>query len=266
MPMLRRIARLLLLSIMAGAASASPLQALRAALPVQHVTVVKAYPHDTDAFTEGLFWHEGRLFESTGLNGKSSLREVRLADGAVLRRRDLPASVFGEGIVAWGGRLIALEWQSGRGTIWSFPALKPMGSFRYPGEGWGLTHDRQHIIMSDGTPDIRFLDPATLKEVGRITVRAEGRPLRNINELEYVDGEILANIWQTDYIARIDPATGAVKSWIDIRGLLPDSERVWGLTDVANGIAWDPKGRRLFLTGKNWPKLYEVKLGPAVPE
>ncbi|MBU3078165.1 glutaminyl-peptide cyclotransferase [Sphingomonas quercus] len=234
-----------------------------AVLPVQRVSVVRAYPHATDAFTEGLFWKDGRLFESTGLNGKSSLREVRLSDGAVLRRRDLPASVFGEGIIEWGNRLVALEWQSGRGTTWSFPGLQPLGSFRYTGEGWGLTKDARRIIMSDGTPQLRFLDPKTLKETGRITVRAEGRPIANLNELEYIDGEVWANIWQTEIIARIDPATGDVKGWVDIRGLLPDAERVWGVTDVANGIAWDAKGRRLFLTGKNWPKLYEVRLEPA---
>ncbi len=202
------------------------------------------------------------MFESTGLNGKSSLREVRLADGVVLRRRDLPASVFGEGIIDWGGRLVALEWQSGRGSIWSFPALRPIGEFHYSGEGWGLTKDASRIIMSDGTPALRFLDPKTLKETGRITVRAEGRPIPNLNELEYIDGEVWANIWQTEIIARIDPKTGAVKGWVDIRGLLPDSERILGRTDVANGIAWDAKGHRIFLTGKNWPKLYEVKLLP----
>lgn len=236
-------------------ASAAP-----AALPVQRVTVAKAYPHDPAAFTQGLTWVGGRLIESTGLNGQSSIREVRLEDGVVLRRRDLPPSVFGEGSVDWNGKLILLEWQSGRGTVWSLRDFRPLGAFRYPGEGWGLTRDRKRLIMSDGTPQLRFLDPVTLKETGRVTVRAEGRPVPLLNELEFIDGEVWANIWQTDRIARIDPATGAVKGWVDLTGLLPAAERVPGQTDVANGIAWDAKGRRLFLTGKNWPKLYHVRL------
>ena len=253
----------LLLRLALPAFSAIALSAAApAALPVQRVQVVKAYPHDAAAFTQGLFWREGRLIETTGLTGQSSLREVRLADGRVLRRRNLPPHIFGEGAVDWGDRLITIEWQSGRGSVWRLRDFAPLSRFAYPGEGWGLTRDAQRIIMSDGTPQLRFLDPATLKETGRVTVRAEGRPVFNLNELEFIDGEVWANIWMTDLIARIDPASGAVKGWIDLTGLLPQSERRPD-TDVANGIAWDAKGRRLFLTGKNWPKLYEVKLLPS---
>lgn len=234
-----------------------------AVLPVQRVAVVATYPHDRGAFTEGLFWHGGRLFESTGLEGRSTIREVRLADGKVLRRRTLPPDVFGEGIVAWGDRLIGLEWQTGRGSVWSLARFSPLRRFAYKGEGWGLTRDARRLIMSDGTDRLRFLDPLTLAETGRVAVRAEGRPVARLNELEWIDGEVWANIWQTDRIARIDPKTGRVKGWIDLTGLLPPGERLAGDTDVLNGIAWDAKRRRVFVTGKNWPKLYEIRLLPA---
>lgn len=231
-----------------------------AALPVQRAVVVRAYPHDTAAFTEGLFWQDGRLFESTGLEGASSLREVRLVDGRVLRRRDLPDSVFGEGIVAWGRRLIALEWQSGRGTIWALDDFRPLGGFRYRPEGWGLTHDGRRLIMSDGTARLRFLDPVTLAETGGVAVTAEGRPVRDLNELEWIDGEVWANVWQTSRIARIDPVSGRVKGWVDLSGLLTPAERARPGIDVANGIAWDAARRRVFVTGKNWPWLYHIRL------
>lgn len=233
-----------------------------AAVPVQRVEVVRVYPHDRGAFTEGLFWRGGRLFESTGLTGRSSLREVRLADGRVLRRRDLPPSVFGEGIVAWKSRLIALEYKTGRGTTWSIAGFRPLGSFRYRGEGWGLTADRRRLIMSDGTSRLRFLNPVTLAQTGSVEVRADGRPVAMLNELEWIDGEVWANVWQTDRIARIDPATGRVKGWIDLAGLLPAATRAGGEVDVLNGIAWDAARRRIFVTGKLWPALYEIRLRP----
>jgi glutaminyl-peptide cyclotransferase len=230
-----------------------------AALPVQRLEIVKAFPHDRNAFTQGLLFRDGRLFESTGMEGRSTIREVRLEDGRVLRQAVVPPPYFGEGLVDWGPRLISLTWQHGRGFIWDRATFRKTGEFRYPGEGWALTHNGREIIMSDGTPQLRFLDPATLKEKRRITVTASGQRLARLNEIEWVKGELLANIWMTDRIARIDPVTGRVKGWIDLSAI---SRRVpnRGLDDVANGIAYDAKGDRLFVTGKNWPVLYQVRI------
>lgn len=222
-------------------------------------SIIATYPHDSKAFTEGLFYHDGQLWESTGLVGQSDIRVSRLSDGRVLRRVKVPPPYFGEGIVAWRDRLISLTWSQGKGFIWSWPKLKQIGSFAYSGEGWGLTADERTIYMSDGTADIRRLDPETLKEQGRIHVTWQGRPVRMLNELEYVDGEILANVWTTPYIVRIDPASGAVIDWIDLRDLV--EKNATGDTDaVLNGIAWDKTGRRLFVTGKNWANLYQIRL------
>jgi glutaminyl-peptide cyclotransferase len=229
-----------------------------AAIPIDHVQVVRAYPHDTDAFTEGLFWQGGFLYESSGRYQLSNIRKVDLATGKVLQRRDLDAADFGEGIVAWKNRLIQLTWKGGRGYIYDLATFKPLGEFRYGGEGWALTDDGRQLIMSDGTPTLRFLDPDTLKPVRTLAVTADGQPLDNINELEWVKGQILANIWMTRRIARIDPATGHVVGWIDLGGLGP-----LGADDpdaVANGIAYDAAHDRLYVTGKLWPKLYEVRI------
>ena len=220
-----------------------------------------AYPHDRGAFTEGLFYREGALYESTGYEGRSSIRKVELATGRVLQKRDLDKAYFGEGIVAWKDRLIELTWRSQIGFTYDLATFQPKGEFHYPGEGWALTTDGRRIIMSDGTPTLRFLDPETLAQTGSVTVSDGGRPLADINELEFVKGEVLANIWRTDRIARIDPVTGAVKGWIDLSGLLPAAERD-GTEDVLNGIAYDPDHDRLFVTGKQWPKLYEIRLVP----
>lgn len=236
-----------------------------AALPVQPVEIVRRYPHDSAAFTEGLFWRGGRLFESTGLEGRSSLREVRLADGKVLRRRDLPAAVFGEGIVDWGGKLVALEYRSGLGSLWRLADFKRIGGFRYPPEGWGLTRDARRIIMSDGSARLRFLDPATLRQTGSLAVTADGKPVDKLNELEWIDGELWANVWTTPLIARIDPATGRVKGWVDLSPVLAALKEYRGQLDVPNGIAWDRAGRRIFVTGKLWPALYEVRLAKPAP-
>lgn len=222
-------------------------------------TLVKTYPHDAAAFTEGLFFHDGALYESTGLEGKSDIRKVRLRDGKVEQRRTLDPSYFGEGIVNWKDRIVSLTWRHRRGFVWSLADFAPVGDFRYEGEGWGLTQDGRHIIMSDGTPQIRFLDPETLAETRRITVTWNGRAIDRINELEWVKGEIFANIWYDTKIARIDPRSGGVIDWIDIEPLLKAS----GAKDseaVANGIAYDAAKDRLFVTGKNWPKLFEIKL------
>lgn len=228
-------------------------------LPVQGVEIVRVYPHDRTAFTQGLIFRDGRLYESTGMEGRSGIREVRLEDGRVLKQTSVPPPFFGEGMTDWGNKLISLTWQHGRGFVWDRATLRKVGEWRYPGEGWGLTHDGREIIMSDGTPQLRFLDPNTLKETRRLTVTVEGRRLARLNELEWVRGEVLANIWLTDRIARIDPTSGRVKGWIDLSTV---TRRVpgRGFDDVANGIAWDAKGGRLFVTGKNWPNLFEVRV------
>ncbi len=224
-------------------------------------TLVKAYPHDPEAFTEGLFFHDGALYESTGLEGRSDIRKVSLEDGKVLESRTLAPQYFGEGIVNWKDRLISLTWRHRQGFVWSLNSFKPLSQFRYEGEGWGLTQDGRNIIMSDGTAQLRFLDPDTLQEARRITVTFNGRPVDRLNELEYVKGELWANIWYDTRIARIDPATGKVLDWINIAPLLRES----GVTDsegVPNGIAYDKKHDRIFVTGKYWPKLFEIRLNP----
>jgi glutamine cyclotransferase len=247
------------LGALAGCLSlAFAVQPARAQVPVYGFHVVHAYPHDPKAFTEGLFYQDGALYESTGLEGHSDIRKVELATGRVLRSHPIDAKYFGEGIVAWNGRLMELTWRSQIGFVYDEASFKPLSSFRYAGEGWALTRDDHRLIMSDGTPDIRFLDPETLQETGRIHVTYEGRLVKNINELEWVKGEIYANIWQTDLIARIDPESGRIVSWIDLKGLLPASEQRG--VDVLNGIAYDAEHDRLFVTGKLWPKLYEIKL------
>jgi glutamine cyclotransferase len=241
----------------------------RAAVPVYGARVVHAYPHDSQAFTEGLFYLGGFLYESTGLEGQSSIRKVRLQTGEVVQRRAIPSQYFGEGIVAWKDRLVELTWRSQVGFVYDLAGFTPRASFRYAGEGWALTRDSRRLIMSDGTPDIRFLDPRTYAETGRIRVTCQGRPVANVNELEWVRGALYANIWQTSLIARIDPASGRVTGWIDLSSLVaaaPDDPDA-----VLNGIAYDAAHDRLFVTGKLWPKLYEIKLVPrrgpaALPE
>ncbi len=233
-----------------------------AAAPEYGYRVVHAYPHDPNAFTEGLFYLDGFLYESTGEEGHSAVRKEELETGKVLLSRAIPPTLFGEGIVAWKDRLYELTWQSQVGFIYDRATLTPFARFSYPGEGWALTRDDKRIIMSDGTPELRFLDPDSLKEIGRIKVTDEGRPVSDINELEYVKGEVYANIWKTNRIARINPASGKVVGWIDLTGLLPANERPPTQEAVLNGIAYDAKADRLFVTGKMWPKLYEIKLIP----
>ncbi len=230
-------------------------------VPEYACQVVHTYPHDPSAFTQGLFYLNGFLYEGTGLPGQSSIRKVRLETGEVLQMRSVPDPYFGEGIVNWKNRLIELTWQAEAGFIYDLDSFTPRGEFPYRGEGWGLTQDGKRIVMSDGTPELRFWDPETLKETGRITVTDGGRPVKNLNELEWVKGEIYANIWQTNRIARIDPATGKVTGWISLAGLAtPDGHSVEGRGDVLNGIAYDAKTNRLFVTGKQWPKLFEIRL------
>jgi glutamine cyclotransferase len=234
--------------------------AARAAIPVYEVDIVHIYPHDTSAFTEGLFYLNGYLYESTGLEQHSSIRKVRLETGEIVQKVDIPPQYFGEGIVNWQGHLISLTWKSQIGFVFDLNTFKLQKQFKYLGEGWALTRNDKQIIMSDGTPDLRFLNPKTLAQTGGIQVTLEGKPLANVNELEWVKGEIYANVWQTNWIVRIDPHSGQVVGVINLTGLLKQSDIVAGQTDVLNGIAYDAKGDRLFVTGKNWPKLFEIRL------
>src|SRR5258706_8763870 len=223
-----------------------------ATLPIYGYQIVRAYPHDAKAVTQGLQFVDGALYEGTGQVGESSIRKVELASGKVLQQRDVPAPHFGEGITVWKNDLIELTWQSHVAFVYDRATFEPRKQFSYPGEGWGLTHDGTNLIMSDGTDELRYLDPMTFVEKRRLRVTAAGAPLRNLNEVEYVKGEIFVNVWQTDYIARIAPATGNVTAYVDLRGLLSSTERA--KTDVLNGIAYDPARDRVFITGKLWPK------------
>lgn len=220
--------------------------------------VVNTFPHDRAAFTQGLVFRDGFLYEGTGLNGRSSVRKVVLETGAVIRQRSLENQYFGEGLADWNDTLVQLTWQSGTGFVYDLDTLEPRRSFGYEGEGWGLTQDGQRLIMSDGTPSLRFLDPETLRETGRLEVRYEGQPLRGLNELEMVEGQLFANVWPTQWVVRIDPQTGDVNARLDLGGLLPTGER--GRVDVLNGIAWDARGKRLFVTGKLWPTVFEIRV------
>jgi len=233
----------------------------QAAIPVYGFVVKHTYPHDTGAFTEGLFFKDGQLYESTGQKGQSSLRKVDLATGKVLQKKEIASEFFGEGSSWVGDQIAMLTWQSNVGFLFDAKTFALKGRFNYKGEGWALTRDDKHVYMSDGTSEIRVLDPKTLEERSRIQVTAEGKPITQLNELEYVEGEIYANVWGTDVIARIDPATGNVVGWIDLTGLLPPAQRGTPSPDaVLNGIAYEPKGHRLFVTGKLWPKLFEIEL------
>lgn len=232
-----------------------------AAVPTYTYRVVKTYPHDRRAFTQGLVYIDGALYEGTGLYEQSSLRRVDLQTGAVQQQRDLDPKYFGEGIAVVGDRIMQLTWQSNVGFVYNRGSFEPIGQWNYQGEGWGLTYDGARLIMSDGTATLRFLDPQTLQETGRIEVADANGPVTRLNELEYVNGEVWANVWQTDRIARIDPQSGRVVGWIDLAGLLNAEDRVEPV-DVLNGIAYDMESRRVFVTGKLWPKLFEIEVIP----
>jgi glutamine cyclotransferase len=231
-----------------------------AAPPVYDARIVRTYDHDRGAFTQGLFYLDGQLYESTGQVGSSTIRRVRLEDGRVLQSVPIPPGQFGEGIVNWQGQIVSLTWTGGIGYRWDRRTLRQLGEWRYPGEGWGLTQNGTDIVMSDGSAELRFLDPATLAERRRLTVTVEGRPVERLNELEWVNGEIFANVWHTAFIVRIDPASGQVTGVIDLRQLVADNRG--GEDAVLNGIAYDAARDRLFVTGKNWASLYEIDLVP----
>ncbi|SDH38405.1 MULTISPECIES: glutaminyl-peptide cyclotransferase [unclassified Duganella] len=243
-------------------ASLLPAAAVQAALPTYDYKVVRSYPHDTQAFTEGLLYRDGFLYESTGLNGKSSIRKVDLASGKILQSKDIPPQYFGEGLTDWGDTLVGLTWQTQTGFVFDLKTFEMKSQFAYPGEGWGLTHNGKELIMSDGTATLRFLDPKTFLEVRRVKVTADGIAVNQLNELEVVEGEIFANIWHTSTIARIDPASGKITGWIDFGKLYPDAGKGQNGENVMNGIAYDPVKKRLFVTGKLWPKIYEVNIVP----
>jgi glutamine cyclotransferase len=248
----------ILVAVAALAACACGPASQAGGVPEYGYEIVHTYPHDPSAYTQGLFYLNGMLYEGTGLNGRSSIRKVKLETGDVLQKRDVPEQYFGEGIINWKDRLVEITWQSQTGFVYDLATFGIRNPFSYPGEGWGLTQDGKRIIMSDGTSELRFWDPETLQETGRIAVTDEGRPVAELNELEWIKGEVYANIYQTDRIARIDPASGKVVGWIDLTGILsPDDRRG---TDVLNGIAYDAKANRLFVTGKLWPKLFEIRL------
>lgn len=250
----RRIASLLVLVSLLGSQGASQ------AVNVDTYEVIRSYPHDPRAFTQGLLYLDGHFYESTGLNGRSSIRMVELSTGRVLQKYDLPADQFGEGLTDWGSTLIQLTWQAHKAFVYDRFSFALLKTFSYQGEGWGLTHDAHDLIMSDGTSYLRFVDPETFKEIRRIhVITANGRGIEDLNELEYVHGEIYANIWHSNRIARISPKNGELLGWIDLTGLRDASTQ--GNSDaVLNGIAYDANANRLFVTGKLWPKLYEVKV------
>lgn len=227
-------------------------------IPVYGYQVIHTYPHDPSAFTQGLIFLDGVLYESTGLNNRSSIRKVQLETGKVLQQQQVPGEYFAEGLVNWGPDLLQLTWTSKIGFVYDRTTFAVKRRFSYAGEGWGLTKDAARIILSDGSATLRILDPKTLQQTGSLNVSDRGRPVKELNELEYVQGEIWANIWQTDRIARISPFTGNVGGWIDLKGLLKPEEKA--SADVLNGIAYDSATNRIFVTGKLWPKLFEIRL------
>ena len=227
--------------------------------PVYTYCIVSILPHDRGAYTQGLVYEEGVLYEGTGRFGESTLRRVDLETGHVLQLHALAPQYFGEGITSWGQKIIQLTWRNREGFVYDRTGFEPLDTFSYPTEGWGITHDGTRLIMSDGTSTLRFWDPETLEEIGQIQVYDDHGPVVRLNELEYVRGEVYANVWQTDRIAIIDPQTGQVTGWVDLAGLLKPEDYTYPV-DVLNGIAYDAAGDRLFVTGKWWPKLFEIRL------
>ncbi|MCS6937237.1 MAG: glutaminyl-peptide cyclotransferase [Candidatus Bipolaricaulota bacterium] len=247
-----------------GQRSPAPISNARTALqptqiPVYGYKIIKSYPHDPLAFTQGLVYENGLLYEGTGLYGQSTLRLVELETGTVLKLRRLAPQYFGEGITIWKDRIVQLTWQEKTGFVYDKTNFELLREFSYATEGWGITHDGQKLIMSDGSANLYFLDPETLQEIGRVTVKEHDKPVVRLNELEFIKGRVYANIWQTDRIAIISLETGQVEAWIDLTDLLKPEERT-GREDVLNGIAYDAQGDRLFVTGKLWPKLFHIEL------
>ncbi len=228
--------------------------------PVHGYRIVATYDHDPEAFTQGLDYVDGVFYEGTGLVGRSSLRIVEIETGRVLRSVPLSAPHFGEGIVVFGNRVYQITWQTNTSFVYDRETLEPIESFTYTGEGWGLATDGERLVMSDGSARLTFRDPETFEPIGQVLVQENGAPVTRLNELEVVGDEVWANVWQTDRIARIDPGTGCVKAWLDLAGLRPSLLADPGEIDVLNGIAWDETTGRLFVTGKLWPKLFEIEV------
>ena len=243
-----------------NAAPKAEAPATKEIVPTYSYKIKNSWPHDRRAYTQGLIFLDGILWESTGQYGASSLRKVELKTGKVIKQIAVPPKYFAEGMTVFHNKVFQLTWQEQKGFIYDPASFEKQGEFDYEGEGWGLTHDGQSLIMSDGTNRIRFLDPATLRTTRTVSVYDEsGAPVEKLNELEYIDGEIYANIWQSDRIVRIEPKSGKILGWIDLTGLLKNKDRS-GEEDVLNGIAYDAEGKRLFVTGKMWPKLFEIEI------
>ncbi|WP_263382453.1 glutaminyl-peptide cyclotransferase [Granulicella arctica] len=251
------LARALLLT-----AALTATAALAQTAPTSTYKVVATYPHSTESYTEGFFYLNGLFYEGTGLEGHSSLLAIQPETGKPIQRLDLPPQYFGEGIVDWGSNLYEWTWQSNICFVYDRFSLRPVKQFTYTGEGWGMTHSATQLITSDGTATLRFRDPATFKETRHIVVRDGRKDVDQLNELEFIKGEIYANIWHEDRIARISPRDGQVLGWIDLTGLLPANEKI-NNEAVLNGIAYDAQHNRLFVTGKQWPKIFEIKVIPA---
>jgi glutamine cyclotransferase len=248
------------LFLCAGTGTAAPPDATA---PAMGYAVVAEYPHSTSSFTEGFFYLDGLFYEGTGMPSHSQLLAIQPETGKVVRSFDLPSQYFGEGIVDWGDKIYEWTWTSHIGFIYDRATFKPVGHFEYAGEGWGMTHTSTELVTSDGTATLRFRNPATFEETRNIIVRDGETPISQLNELEWVHGSIYANLWHSDLIARIDPADGHVLAWIDLSGLLPATERT-NPEAVLNGIAYDAEHDRLFVTGKLWPKVFEIKVVPAL--
>jgi glutamine cyclotransferase len=229
------------------------------AAAVQTYSVVKTFPHDPTAFTQGLIVHQGQFIESTGQLGQSTIRKVAIATGTVRSRTALENQYFGEGCTVLGGKAYMLTWLNQTAFIFDAATLRKTGEVRYAGEGWGLTNDGTHLIMSNGSNVLTYLDPASFRVIRSVPVTFNGSPLANLNELEWIEGEIWANVWQTDNIVRIDPGTGHVKAIIDLTGLLPADRRTED-TDVLNGIAYDAASKAVYVTGKNWPSVFQISV------
>jgi glutamine cyclotransferase len=234
------------------------------AAPVYGYKIVAMYPHSISSYTEGFFYANGLFYEGTGLAGHSALLAIQPATGKVLQENDLSPEYFGEGIADAGPNILEWTWQSHTGFIVDRFSFRVVGQFHYAGEGWGMTRTANELITSDGTATLRFRNPKTFAETRHLVVRDGGKPVDQLNELEYVKGEIYANVWHSDRIARISPRDGRVLGWIDLSGILPAGERI-NSESVLNGIAYDVKGDRLFVTGKQWPKVFEIQLVPPAP-
>lgn len=226
--------------------------------------IVNSYPHDPNAFLQGLVWYDNGFYESTGREGHSTLRRIEFPSGKVIKSVSLASDLFGEGLALVGDRLVQLTWKAHRGFVYDRESFKLLREFKYDTEGWGITYDGKNLVMSDGSSTLLYLDAETFQPVRRLNVTWNGRPQDNLNELEYIEGEIWANIWQQDYILRIDPKTGKVKSYLDMKNLLPPQLRT-GNENVLNGIAYDSKTKRIFVSGKLWPRIFEIRLKQRKP-